>query len=128
MSRHLSLTTGAVAVLLAFGPALAQEAAPAAPDPVLRSDNILDASELEALSGGQTVNVAVNSRQVLTAVNSGNSIEADTVGSGAISLSDNALSEFTGVGNFVFNTGHNNNLQGSLTVNLVTAPAPTPGP
>ena len=49
--------------------------------------------------------------QDLTAVSTGNTINAASVGSGAISLSDNALAGFGGVGNFLMNTGHNNSLQ-----------------
>ncbi|MDB5442810.1 MAG: hypothetical protein JWP73_1186 [Phenylobacterium sp.] len=57
--------------------------------------------------------------QDLVAVNSGNTITANTVGSGAITLRDNALSGFGGVGNFVMNTGHNNNLQSTMSVTIV---------
>ncbi|MDB5417750.1 MAG: hypothetical protein JWP50_1169 [Phenylobacterium sp.] len=57
--------------------------------------------------------------QDLVALNSGNTITANTVGSGAITLRDNALSGFSGVGNFVMNTGHNNNLQSTMSVTIV---------
>jgi hypothetical protein len=57
--------------------------------------------------------------QDLVAVNSGNVITANSVGSGAITLRDSALSGFSGVGNFVMNTGHNNNLQSTLSVTIV---------
>ena len=57
--------------------------------------------------------------QDLVALNSGNTITANTVGSGAITLRDNALSGFGGVGNFVMNTGHNNNLQSTMSVTIV---------
>lgn len=38
---------------------------------------------------------------------------------GAIALSDNALSNFNGIGNFLFNTGAQNNLQAGMTVTIV---------
>jgi hypothetical protein len=75
-------------------------------------------AELEALAGGQNTVTAL-SEQDLTAINTGNRIEAGTVGSGAISMSGSALSGFSGIGNFVMNTGHNNNLQGSINVTIV---------
>jgi hypothetical protein len=34
-------------------------------------------------------------------------------------IGSNAFSGFDGVGNFVLNTGHNNNLQSSLNVSIV---------
>ena len=40
----------------------------------------------------------------------------------AISLTGAALQGFNGVGNFVFNTGHNDAIQGNVTVNIVMAP------
>lgn len=57
--------------------------------------------------------------QDLVALNSGNTITANIVGSGAITLRDNALSGFGGVGNFMMNTGHNNNLQSTMSVTIV---------
>ena len=57
--------------------------------------------------------------QDLVAVNTGNTITANSVGSGAITLRDSALSGFGGVGNFVMNTGHNNNLQSTVSVTIV---------
>nr|WP_312052894.1 hypothetical protein [Brevundimonas diminuta] len=37
----------------------------------------------------------------------------------------NAFSGFNGIGNFVMNSGNNNNLQGAITINIVTT-APNP--
>lgn len=62
------------------------------------------------------------SDQELTAVSSGNSIVANTVGSGSISLQGNAFSAFNGVGNIMMNTGHNNNLQSSMSVTVIVGP------
>lgn len=85
----------------------------------------LDLDELHELSGRQGVSVIVASDQLLKATNSGNSINANTVGSGAITIGANAFAGYSGVGNFVMNTGHNNNLQGAITINIVTT-GPTP--
>ncbi|MBB4796591.1 hypothetical protein HNP32_000305 [Brevundimonas bullata] len=85
----------------------------------------LDAAELHDLSARQGVSVIVASDQLLKATNSGNSINANTVGSGAITVGANAFAGYSGVGNFVMNTGHNNNLQGAITINIVTT-GPTP--
>ncbi|HEY1072222.1 hypothetical protein [Brevundimonas sp.] len=85
----------------------------------------LDLEQLHDLSGRQGVSVIVASDQLLKATNSGNSINANTVGSGAITVGANAFAGYNGVGNFVMNTGHNNNLQGAITINIVTT-GPTP--
>ncbi|WP_312781046.1 hypothetical protein [Brevundimonas sp.] len=85
----------------------------------------LDLSELQDLNGRQGVNVIVASDQLLKATNSGNSVVANTVGSGGITVGANAFAGYSGVGNFVMNTGHNNNLQGAITINIVTT-GPTP--
>ena len=82
----------------------------------------LSASELQALSGGANqTNIAVSS-QTLSALNSGNQVNADSVLTGNVTLESGAFNGFNGIGNFVFNTGNNNNLQGTLSV-TVLAPA-----
>lgn len=85
----------------------------------------LDLAELHDLNAREGVNVIVASDQLLKATNSGNSVTANTVGSGGITIGANAFAGFNGVGNFVMNTGHNNNLQGAITINIVTT-SPTP--
>ena len=62
--------------------------------------------------------------QNLTALNSGNSVNANSVVNGDVTLSANAFSGFTGLGNFVINTGNNNNLQGTMSVNIIMVPTP----
>ncbi len=47
-----------------------------------------------------------------------------SVTSGAVNFSDNALSGFRGIGNFVVNTGANNTLQGAINISVVTTPGP----
>lgn len=85
----------------------------------------LDAAALHDLNGRQGVTVIVASDQLLKATNSGNTVQANTVGSGGITFAGGAFAGYNGIGNFVMNTGHNNNLQGAITINIVTT-GPTP--
>lgn len=102
-------------MLLFSAAAHAQEALPQGTKP-------LSAAELQAMSGGANqTNLAVSS-QTLSALNSGNQVNADTVLTGNVTLESGAFNGFNGIGNFVFNTGNNNNLQGTLSV-TVLAPA-----
>lgn len=79
-------------------------------------------AELQDLSGGQAV--AVNEQQ-LKAMTTDNSVNAlGSVTNGPVNLSANAFSGFSGLGNFVINTGNNNTLQGSMSVNITMTPAP----
>ena len=82
----------------------------------------LSLAELEEISGGLSIEANAATQQRLTANNSGNTINAETVQSGAVSFGAGAFDGFNGVGNFVINTGNNNNLQGSLSVTVVTLP------
>ena len=82
------------------------------------------ASEMASLSGGEGVDVTVLTRQQLTGATTGNTVNAGTVTSGAVNFSDNALSGFRGIGNFVVNTGANNTLQGAINISIVTTPGP----
>jgi hypothetical protein len=83
----------------------------------------LSASDLAELSGGASPSGMAISNQTLTALNSGNSVNADSVVTGNVTLQSGAFNGFNGVGNFVFNTGNNNNLQGTLSVTILTPPA-----
>jgi len=102
----------------------ALSAAPVTPVPAsgssAASSQALSLDELENENGRQGVYVYANTTQALTATNSGNSITADHVGSGNITLTEGAFAGFAGIGNFVINSGHNNNLQGSLSIMIVT--------
>jgi hypothetical protein len=121
----LALTTWAMAV----GVASAQtapgraEATPAASQLAVRgSARPVSDTELQELSGGQAV--AVNEQQ-LKAVSSDNSVNAlGNVTNGPVTLSPGAFSGFSGLGNFVINTGNNNTLQGSMSVNITMTPSP----
>jgi hypothetical protein len=127
MAVNLSILAFAV---LAGSSAMALEPTPNIKQPIVAQAPAQEAPALSAdalanLSGGaEPTDPKPISLQILTATNSGNAINADTVSSGAISLSGSVLSQASGVGNYVFNTGHNNNLQGSVTVNIIMgAPA-----
>jgi hypothetical protein len=86
----------------------------------------VDVGSLADASTGQSSIVSWTD-QNLAASNTGNSATAGgDISSGAVSVGTDAFSGFDGIGNFVINTGHMNNLQGVLSVNLVMTP-PTGG-
>jgi hypothetical protein len=106
------LVPAAVAMLVLTGQAMAGpvQMAPSLPKPISSSD-------LANLSGGSSIALT---NQNLDAVNSGNQINAGSVNTGDINVPNGAFNGFNGVGNFVFNTGNNNNLQGTLSVTILT--------
>jgi hypothetical protein len=118
----------AAVILAPFGalaqtaPPAAVAAAPAAASGQIRGPVPLRADEMAGVSGGQEMTVTALTRQQLTGVTSGNSITAGSVISGDVNFSQSALSGFSGVGNFVVNTGANNTLQGAINISVVTAP------
>ncbi|HEY8570968.1 hypothetical protein [Phenylobacterium sp.] len=83
----------------------------------------LTAEEMESASGGQGISVEVLTRQQLSGTTSGNTVTAGTLTSGDVSFGADALDGFSGVGNFVINTGANNTLQGAINISVVTTPA-----
>lgn len=85
----------------------------------------MSAEDLDA-TAAQGVEINTISDQDLSAVNSGNTVIANTLNNGDISFSPGALTGFSGVGNFVSNTGNNSNLQGSISV-TITNSADLPG-
>jgi hypothetical protein len=87
----------------------------ALPDPV-------SAKDLADMSGGASPTGIAISTQTLSALNSGNSVTAGSVVTGQVELQTGTFSGFNGIGNFVFNTGNNNNVQGTLSVTIL-APA-----
>jgi hypothetical protein len=76
--------------------------------------------DLEAVRGGDGTSIALTV-QSLNAINSGH-IEADEVSSGAIAVGANAFGNFDGIGNFVMNTGHENNIQSTVSVTITMTP------
>ena len=143
----MKASIGVIVILLAVAPALAQppdaltsasaadpaatapatapagRGAPDAQTAVLQKegDGALSLEELDELRGGETI-VIQDTTQTLTATNSGNSVNGDTIASGAVNLGSNAFNGYDGIGNFVINTGHNNNLQGSISVSIAMTP------
>jgi hypothetical protein len=118
----------AFAVLSAAGaaraaPPVAPTQAPVAPTGGFAhgAKPITDA-ELQDYSGGAAAAVGMSEQQ-LTAIDTGNSVKADSVVNGSVNLSPGAFSGFSGLGNFVINTGNNNTLQGTMSVNIVMTPA-----
>jgi hypothetical protein len=83
---------------------------------------VLSLEAMDAMAGGDGVTTAVITEQTLNAVNTGNAVIGDVVGSGQVSLGSGAFSGYSGLGNFVINTGHNNNLQSSMSVSVVLPP------
>lgn len=81
----------------------------------------LDDSDMATTRGGQVV---VIGNQSLTSTISGSTINGNYA-AGAITFSDNALSNFNGLGNVVVNTGAQANLQSAmnLTINLAEPPS-----
>jgi len=110
MKQIAIFALAAVASMVA-GQALAADAKPALPQAVSSED-------LAGMSGGANTAVALTS-QSLNAVNSGNSITADSLNTGDITMQSGTFNGFNGIGNFVFNTGNNNNVQGTLSVTIV---------
>jgi len=79
----------------------------------------ISSEELSALSGGASPTGLAVTNQTLSALNADNSVSAGTVITGQVSLQPGT---FSGIGNFVFNTGNNNNVQGTLSVTILTPP------
>ena len=72
----------------------------------------LSDDELEPFRGGQSV---LTANQNLTASVASNTINGN-VTTGAVTLSDNALSNFSGIGNFSINTGAQASLQSGMNL------------
>lgn len=115
------------ALLASASVASADDTLPASASPAPADETeLLSLDDMNALSGGTGVEVVIDTGQVLTATNTGNSVTGDTVGSGQVNIGSGAFSGYDGIGNFVINTGHNNNLQSSMNVSVVLTP-PVPG-
>jgi len=119
MKTALGLVMGALIVLWS-GWANAQEPASLS---AFGRPAITD-SELAGIAGGASPVTVAMTNQTLTALNSGNTVNAENLTTGDVSIGSGAFSGFNGVGNFVFNTGNNNNLQGSLSITIITPGAP----
>lgn len=80
----------------------------------------LSESELLGVTSGALNVAAILTQQSVTGSVNGASIQADSVQNGDIILSGDALSNFSGIGNFVLNTGNNSTLQGVVNVTFTT--------
>ncbi len=83
---------------------------------IQKARHMLTNSELADERGGQSL---VVTNQTLSAITQGNVLNGDFT-AGSVSLSDNALSGFNGVGNVLINTGAQVSLQAgmNLTINI----------
>jgi hypothetical protein len=105
--------------LASAGVASAEDLPSSAPADVTE---MLSMEDMDALAGGTGVDIVMITDQTLTAINTGNTVIGETIGSGQVNLGSGAFSGYSGLGNFVINTGHNNNLQSSMSVSVVLAP------
>jgi hypothetical protein len=112
--RHV-LLIASFATLIVHTPSVwAQDAKNVAlPQPLANAD-------LAQMSGGASPSGIAVTMQNLSASNSDNSLSANSIETGNINVPANAFSGYNGVGNFVFNTGNNNNVQGSLSITILT--------
>ncbi|MFO1018633.1 MAG: hypothetical protein U1E03_13620 [Hyphomonadaceae bacterium] len=108
--------------------AVAEEPSSPAPAAEASDAEILSLDDMESLAGGTGVDVHVITTSVLDAVNNGNTVTGDVVGSGQVNIGSDAFAGYSGLGNFVINTGHNNNLQSSMNVSIALAPTTTVAP
>lgn len=113
--RHVLLIASLAMLATHLSSARAEEAQKKAslPEP-------LAASDLARMSGGASPSGIAVTTQDLSASNSDNSVSANSIVTGNINVPASAFSGYNGVGNFVFNTGNNNNVQGSLSITIVT--------
>jgi hypothetical protein len=99
-----------IALVSAGEPVAAPEAAPTGDSGTVGvSDDALG-----EMRGGQAI---VIGNQTLSAVNSGSIINGNYT-AGAVAITDNALSNFNGLGNVLINTGALNNLQSAMNVTI----------
>lgn len=87
---------------------------PVAPREIGEAEDMLADEALAELRGGAQIVVA---NQSLSAITAGNVINGDYL-AGTVSLSDNALSNFTGIGNLLINTGAQVSLQTGVNITL----------
>jgi hypothetical protein len=121
--RHSLAAGGLMAAAVVATPAAAWDQTGAEAPAIAEAGEVLADADLgDAEQSGRGDGAISLTDQDLTAISTGNTITAGTVGSGNISMSDAALSDFNGIGNFTFNTGHNNNLQSSMSVTVIVTP------
>jgi hypothetical protein len=115
-----------IAGLASANPAFAQDAltvtdqAPIALAPA--AEEIMSLEELGEFVGGTAGDSVVITDETLQAINHDNVVVGEVVRSGDITLANGGLSSFDGIGNFIMNTGHQNNLQSSMSVSILLGP------
>jgi hypothetical protein len=100
------------AVVIAVDQVVADHPAAAVATP--EADNVLSDDTLVEQRGGQAI---VIGNQTLTAVSTGSVLNGN-YSAGSVALTDNALSNFNGLGNLLINTGAQNNLQSAMNVTI----------
>jgi hypothetical protein len=80
---------------------------------------LLSDADLAGERGGETLTLT---NQTLVAITSGNVLNGDFT-AGAVTLSDNALAGFNGVGNLLINTGAQVSLQTGMNLTINLAPS-----
>jgi hypothetical protein len=123
-----ALVVGAFATPALCAPQQAPVTPPVAASPFSDAAPV-GADGLDARGGtNTTVNVSINGSAVgvqdLSGINTGNAINAASVTNGDVNIGPSAFSGFNGVGNFVMNTGNQDNINGALIVNIMAAPGP----
>jgi hypothetical protein len=93
---------------------------PTLPNPLapVTTDAPISDSDLTQISVGQPMVIGA---QTLSALSQGNSIVGDYT-AGDVTLSDNALSGFNGIGNVVINTGAQSSLQAGMNLIVNVTP------
>lgn len=92
------------------------ETAPAA-------EEVMSLEELGSYFGmGAEGDSVVITEETLQAINEDNIVAGDVIVTGDIILAHGGLSGFDGIGNFIMNTGHQNNLQSSMSVSILLGP------
>jgi hypothetical protein len=111
---------------LAFAsPAFAQDAATSdqAATVSAAAEEVMSLEDLGAYVGtGADGDSVIVTEETLQAITRDNVVSGEVVRSGDITLSNGGLSGFDGIGNFIMNTGHQNNLQSSMSVSILLGP------
>ena len=118
MLAHLRATAVACAFTCAAASSTLAQTEPTSKPP----PTALSGDELDGLAGGDGGVSAAVTQQNLQAVNRDNKVVANSVVSGGVAFDNGAFSNFAGLGNIVVNTGNNNNLQSTLSLNVVMPP------
>jgi hypothetical protein len=113
-----TITIGASADMSAAAPAVSVESSTiivtAKRQPVRVNPHLLSDDQLGEQRGGTAITIT---NQTLAAITQGNVLNGDFT-AGDVSISDNALSGFNGVGNILINTGAQVSLQAGMNLTI----------